>query len=265
MSLWQPASARLPSESELPMSQHNFQGFVPRGAERDGEEDLDANLIRIMVHPTLFGVIDQVIDAFQVHHPEARFRIHQGDQTELNRLLEEFTMFDIVFSGEIADAVQLVVRRQASESKVLAVGRLALWAPLESARSMRVLELQPEGRISLPLASSPYHRAAREVLQRHELEEVYAQRLRTTRLNEDQFELIRSRQTPAGIIEYHRLVLAGVHQQRDVLKIPANHHGSITHSATLMKGSQGRELANLFWDYVFSDRGQRIFRESGFD
>lgn len=251
------------SQSDLPMSQPNFQGFVPEQRSRD-ERDEDPRLIRLMVHPSMSWAADQLLDAYQKKNPESRFRIHQGSQDDLIDLIEDNHTFDLLLDGEISEGMVMVNQGRAIETRVLALGRVALWAPLETVRSLRVLSLRNDA-IGLQHESSPYHRAGKEVLERQELLETYRSRLTPMRLGQSLYDQVNNREIPAAFIEYQRLVQAGLNDRREVLKMPANHHGSITHSATLMRAGSEREEAMAFWDFLFSSKAQQLLDASGFD
>jgi len=251
------------SQSELPMSQPNFQGFVPEQRSRDEREE-DPNLVRLMIHPTLAWVTDKLLDKYQEKYPDSRFRIHQGSQDDLLDLIEDNYTFDILLDAEISEGMRMVSQGRAVETRVLAVGRVALWAPLETVRSLNVLSLRRD-KIGLQHESSPYHRAGKEILERSELLEEYRSRLEPMRLGQDLYAKVNDREIPAAFIEYHRIVQAGIQKRREVLKMPANHHGPITHSATLMRAGAGREVAMDFWEYLFSNPAQKILDDAGFD
>ncbi|WP_404418512.1 molybdate ABC transporter substrate-binding protein [Marinospirillum sp.] len=251
------------SQSELPMSQPNFQGFVPENRNRDEREE-DPNLVRLMIHPTLTEVADKLLDEYQAQNPDSRFRIHQGSQNDLLDLIEDNYTFDLLLDAEIAEGMEMVEQGRAVETRVLALGRVALWAPLETVRSINVLSLRDD-KIGLHHESSPYHRAGKEILERHELLEDYRSRLEPVPLGQSLYEQVNDREIPAAFIEYHRIVQAGIQRRREVLKMPADHHGSITHSATLMREGADRDRVMNFWEYLFSDSAQKILEDAGFD
>ncbi|SFB84236.1 ABC-type molybdate transport system, substrate-binding protein [Marinospirillum celere] len=252
------------SQSDLPMSQPNFQGFVPDQRRHMDEREEDPNLIRMMVAPSLYAVTNLLLDTYQEKRPESRFRIHQGTPDDLLDLLDDNYDFDLLLDAEISDGMARVKDGWAVRTQVLAVGRVALWAPLETVRSTRVLSLRNDP-IGLQHASSPYHRAGREVLERNEVLEEYENRLTPVRLGESLFDKVKNGDFPAAFIEYHRLVQAGLHERREVLKMPSNHHGSITHSATMMRHGQSKDNVQEFWEFLFSDQAQRILKDAGFD
>ncbi|MDR9469010.1 substrate-binding domain-containing protein [Marinospirillum sp.] len=251
------------SQSELPMSQPNFQGFVPENRNRDEREE-DPNLVRLMIHPTLTEVADKLLDEYQAQNPDSRFRIHQGSQNDLLDLIEDNYTFDLLLDAEIAEGMEMVEQGRAVETRVLALGRVALWAPLETVRSINVLSLRDD-KIGLHHESSPYHRAGKEILERHELLEDYRSRLEAVPLGTSLYQKVNDREIPAAFIEYHRIVQAGIQRRREVLKMPADHHGSITHSATLMREGADRDRVMNFWEYLFSDSAQKILEDAGFD
>jgi|GEM_PF-1547354 molybdenum ABC transporter molybdate-binding protein len=251
------------SQSQLPMSQPNFQGYVPENRNRDERED-DPEIIRLMIHPTLAWVADKLLDEYQTRNPDSRFRIHQGSQNDLLDLIEDNYTFDLLLDAEIADGMEMVKQGWAVETRVLALGRVALWAPLETVRSINVLSLRND-KIGLHHESSPYHRAGKEILERHQLLEEYRSRLEAIPLGTSLYQKVNDREIPAAFIEYHRIVQAGIQRRREVLKMPADHHGSITHSATLMREGADRERVMDFWEYLFSDTAQKILKDAGFD
>lgn len=255
------------SQSQLPMSQPNFQGFVPeqrqRGREQD-ERESDPNLIRLMVHPSLYWVTHSLLDAYQKKHPQAVFRIHQGYPSDLLDLLEDNFNFDILLDGEISEGMAKITSGWAVKTRVFALGRVGLWAPQETVRSTRVLSLRSDN-IGLPYEQSPYYRAAKEILERNELLEKYESRLQPMRLGEDLFTQVQQGKIPAAFIEWQRLVEAGLDQRREALKMPRNHHGSITHSATLMHEGQGRDVVMPFWEFLLSSEADQLLKQAGFD
>lgn len=256
--------ARSMTQSDLPMSQPNFQGFVPEQRRSADEREDDPNLIRMMVHPSLYWVTNSLLDAYQDKNPDSRFRIHQGTPDDLLDLLDDNYNFDLLLDGEISQGMARVSDGWAVKTRVLAVGRVALWAPLETVRSTRVLSLRSDP-IGLPHESSPYHRAGREILERNELLDEYESRLTQVRLGENLFDKVKDGQFPAAFIEYQRIVQAGLAERREVMKMPANHHGPITHSATLMRYGESKDIVQEFWEFLFSTQARRILSDAGFD
>lgn len=250
------------SQSELPMSQFNFQGFVPESRHERGRDE-PADLIRLAVDPDLEWVLHRVIDRYQ-ENSQRPFRIHVGHHQQVEDFLDDGEVFDIIISGRMRDAHQFVRRGLATESRVWAVGRVALWAPLETVRSTSVLRLQNQA-IGLPPATSPYHQAALDILERHEMLEEMQPRLQEVSPFQNYFELIRTREIPIGFLPYQRTVEGGVAQQRAVLKMQANHHAPVIHAATLMRAGQNREEVALFWAHLFGPATVRILREAGLD
>jgi len=252
----------LQSESKLPMSQFNFQGYVPE-SKASGNKDEDPNLIRIHVDPDLYWVLNQVIDNFQLEHPSP-FRIHQGKGDDHSNLLDDGYTFDLVISAEMDYVQSLFNRKAAPEVQVLALGRLGLWAPRETVRSTSVISLQT-GAIGLMPEDSVYHRAALEVLERHELDKKVNNRLTTMTAFQDLFVQIQENEIPLGFLPWNRLVQGGIDQRREVLKLKAEHHGAIVHGIALTNAGNAREEVKTFWRFIHGPKGKAVFKASGFD
>lgn len=257
-----PLYASRMSQSELPMSQFNFQGFVPDSKEnRRGEED--PNLIRLMVNPSFYWTINQVIDQYQQQHNRP-FRIHQGSYQDFINLIEDGETFDLVIFDQMAQAHELLAQKRATEARVLAIGRIGLWAPLESARSLTVINLQ-NGPIGLMPEHTMQHQAAREVLERGEMLRSVEPRLQTTTEFQDLYSLIEKREIPMGFLPWQRIIEGGIQQQRDVLKLPGNHHSSIIYAAALTRAGSTRMDVKHFWQQLFEPASQNTLKQSGFD
>ncbi|MBE0508699.1 MAG: substrate-binding domain-containing protein [Marinospirillum sp.] len=257
-----PLYASRMSQSDLPMSQFNFQGFVPDSKEnRRGEED--PNLIRLMVNPSFYWTINRIIDQYQQQHNRP-FRIHQGSYQDFINLIEDGETFDLVIFDQMAQAHELLAQKRATEARVLAIGRIGLWAPLESARSLTVINLQ-NGPIGLMPEHTMQHQAAREVLERGEMLRSVEPRLQTTTEFQDLYSLIEKREIPMGFLPWQRIIEGGIQQQRDVLKLQGNHHSSIIYAAALTRAGSTRMDVKHFWQQLFEPASQNILKQSGFD
>lgn len=253
------------NQSALPMSQFNFQGYVPesRGESRRNLQE-DPQLVRLLIDPSLNWVINQVIDQYKTGH-DVPFRIHQGTQQDLERLQGEGEQFDIIIYSELSRAHALLVQKKATEARLLAVGRMGLWAPLESARSLSVLNLQPNGAIGLPGEGSVHNQAAREIMERGNLLPAMEKRLHPANINQDLYQLVRTHELPLAFLPWQRLVEGGVQQQRDVLKLPSSHHSPITYGAALTSAGSQRGHVTEFWSFLTGSASKAIFQSAGFD
>lgn len=252
----------LQSESKLPMSQFNFQGYVPESKESRNKDE-DPNLIRVHVDPDLFWVLNQAIDNFQKEQ-QLPFRIHQGQGDDHSNLLDDGYTFDLVISAEMDYVQSLYNRKAASQVQVLALGRLGLWAPRETVRSTSVISLQ-NGAIGLMPENSVYHRAALEVLERHELDKKVQKRLKTMTAFQDLYAQIQANEIPLGFLPWNRLVQGGIDQRREVLKLNSDHHGAIVHGIALTNAGNAREDVKAFWRYLHGPKGKAVFKAAGFD
>ncbi len=252
----------LQSESKLPMSQFNFQGYVPESKESRNKDE-DPNLIRVHVDPDLFWVLNQVIDSFQKEQ-QLPFRIHQGQGDDHSNLLDDGYTFDLVISAEMDYVQSLYNKKAATQVQVLALGRLGLWAPRETVRSTSVISLQ-NGAIGLMPTDSVYHRAALEVLERHELDRKVKSRLKPMTAFQDLYTQIQTNEIPMGFLPWNRLVQEGIEQRREVLKLKTEHHGAIVHGIALTNAGNAREDVKTFWRYIHGSKGKAVFKAAGFD
>ncbi|GLR64360.1 hypothetical protein GCM10007878_17980 [Marinospirillum insulare] len=250
------------SESKLPMSQFNFQGYVPESKESRNKDE-DPNLIRIHVDPDLYWVLNKVIDNYQLEH-SSPFRIHQGKGDDHSNLLDDGYTFDLVISAEMDYVQSLYNSKAATQAQVLAIGRLGLWAPRETVRSTSVITLQT-GAIGLMPEDSVYHRAALEVLERHELDKKVKKRLKTMTASQDLYAQIQENEIPMGFLPWNRLVQGGVSQRREVLKLKAEHHSALVHGIALTNAGNAREEVKDFWRYIHGAKGKAVFKAAGFD
>jgi len=252
----------LQSESKLPMSQFNFQGYVPESKESRNKDE-DPNLIRIHVDPDLYWVLNRVIDNFQLEY-NSPFRIHQGKGEDHSNLLDDGYTFDLVISAEMDYVQSLYNHNAATEVRVLALGRLGLWAPRETVRSTSVISLQ-DGAIGLMPEGSVYHRAALEVLERNKLDKKVKSRLVSMTAFQDLFAQIQENEIPMGFLPWNRLVQGGVDQRKEVLKIRSDHHGAIVHGIALTNAGSAREDVKTFWRFIHGAKGKAVFKAAGFD
>lgn len=255
------AWANSSNESNLPMSQFNFQGYVPDNKSRSRDED--PNLIRVHVDPNLYWVLNQVIDSYQLQE-KSTFRIHQGKNEDHANLIDDGYVFDLIISAEMGYLQTLHRKKTTTKIQVLALGRLGLWAPRETVRSTSVVTLQT-GTIGLMPENSVYHRAAIEVLERHEIDKKVKPRLQAMTAFQDLYTLIDTNEIPLGFLPWNRLVQAGIEQRREVLKLNSNHHGAIVHGIALTKQGSTREDVKNFWRYVHGPKGKAVFKAAGFD
>lgn len=256
------AWANASNESNLPMSQFNFQGYVPESKQSRKKED-DPNLIRIHVAPDLYWVLGQILDSYQLQQTST-FRIHQGKDADHANLINDGYVFDLIVSNEMDYLQNLQRKNTISEIRVLALGRLGLWAPRETVRSTSVVTLQT-GAIGLMPEDSVYYRAALEVLERNNIKTQVQKRLKSITVFQDLYTLINTNEIPLGFLPWNRLVQAGIEQRREVLKINSDHHGVIVHGIALTKQGSSRNDVKDLWRYINGAKGKAIFKAAGFD
>lgn len=256
------AWANTTNESDLPMSQFNFQGYVPESKQSRKKED-DPNLIRIHVAPDLYWVLGQILDSYQAEHPST-FRIHQGKDTDHANLISEGYVFDLIVSTKMDYLQSLQRKNTLSKIQVLALGRLGLWAPRETVRSTSVVTLQT-GTIGLMPEGSVYNRAALEVLEYNKIKTQVKKRLKSITVFQDLYTLIDTNEIPLGFLPWNRLVQAGIEERREVLKINSDHYGAIVHGIALTKQGGSRNDVKDLWRYIHGPQGKAIFKAAGFD
>lgn len=247
--------------NDLPMTRFNYQGYAVDEKKAKAKEE-DPNLIKIFTDPDLYLVINKLIDEFNIKakHP---FRIHQGNLNDLDKLLEEGYSFDLLATGKLEDA-QSLTSALVSKVELLAVGRLALWAPGETSRSLNVLKLQTKP-IAMVNKASAYHDAVNEALQSVELDLIVKSRLTPLGLFDDVYEKVAQKEFTSGFLPYSHLVEAGIQKRKDVLLINAGMHAAITHGLALTSDGQYSEPVLDFWNFALSNQGRKILIKAGFE
>lgn len=247
--------------NDLPMTRFNYQGYALDEQKAKAKEE-DPNLIRIFTDPDLYLLINKFID---VYKPKERqpYRIHQGSLNDLDKLIEDGYEFDLLALGNLDDANKLL-GSQVNKVELLAVGRLALWAPGETSRSLNVLKLQnkPIARVH---PTSAYHAAIDEALVSAKLDLIVKSRLTPLGLFDDVYEKVAQKEFTSGFLPFSHLVEAGVEKRKDVLLIDANLHTAITHGLALTNEGNLSPYVTEFWEFIFSPAGRKIVLGLGFE
>lgn len=259
VSVW--ANTLNSSRGSLPMTRFNYQGYALEEEQIKAKED-DPNLIKVFTDPDLYLVINKLIDVYDPNS-EQPFRIHRGSMNDLDKLLEDGYSFDLIFTGKLEDAHGLT-RSLVSKVDLFAVGRLALWAPGETSRSLNVLKLQHKP-IAIVNKNSAYYEAINDSLKTVELDLLVKHRLLEVSLYEDVYEKIAQKEFTSGFLPYSHLVEVGAHKRKDVLLVNDEYHAAIVHGLALTQDGQYSQPVKDFWEFILSTRGNQIIKAAGFE
>lgn len=260
---WLTTASASSRDPRLPMDHFNFQGYVPDSRHNRQLAEEDPSLVRLHVSPNLSWLVNQLIDAYQLNHQQT-FRLHEGWGDDHSNLLDDGYIFDLVITDTLAYPQELLLKRAATEIRLLAVGRLALWAPQETVRSTNVIRLQT-GAVGLMPEPSVYHQASLEVLASKELLSQVQARLQPATVFQDLYQLIATNEIPLGFIPWNRAVQEGIHKRPEVLLLDAKYHSAITHGIAITNAGAQRPEVQEFWEFIFSPKGRSLINANGFN
>lgn len=185
--------------------------------------------------------------------------------------LESGAPFDLFFSADAAYPRKLESDglTEPGTRCTYAVGRLAIWMPADSS-----VNLQSEGwkallnpnvqKISIANPShAPYGRAAVAALRNAGLYERIRAKLIFGENVSQAAQFVQSGNAQAGIVAMSFAVSPAMKAGK-IWEVPTNSYPPIEQAAVILKGSQDKDAAKLFVDFVKSARGTEILLRNGF-
>ena len=180
--------------------------------------------------------------------------------------------FDLFFSADVEYARKLEAGGQAEPGTLYnyAVGRIVIWMPQGvtvdlHAQGMNALLDAAIQKIAIANpAHAPYGRAALAAMkkagiyERVELKLVYGENISQTA------QFVQSGNAQAGFIALALAIFPAMKDSGKMWLIPAELHPPIEQAAVVLKGSQKKEAAKAYLEYIKSAAGRNVMNKYGF-
>jgi molybdate transport system substrate-binding protein len=179
--------------------------------------------------------------------------------------------FDLFFSADSSYPARLIDQGLAEKSSLYryAMGRLAIWAPLDehlsvSEKGFRALLDTRVSKIALANPEhAPYGRAAVAALQKAGVYEQIKSKLVYGENISQAAQFVQSGSAQAGLVALS-LASSPSMQNGDRWVVPAAYHSSLEQAAVIITSSKNKKAASDFLDFVKSSEGREVLLRYGF-
>lgn len=225
---------------------------------------LAAPVLRIAAASDLRPVGTKWVERFQQRYPDLQVDIVYGSSGKLSRQIEQGAPFDIFFSADERYPAQLSAQGHAhGMPKRYAKGRLVLWWSREQDISWDVLEQADVRHIAIAHPDhAPYGQRAQQAIQHQPQASILVDKLVRGENVAQAMQYVVSGAADAGIVA--RSLMSDISQGRFVL-VDESLHDPLWQSVMLTAQVSDAAMADAFLELVFSDEGQALLQEFGFD
>lgn len=246
-------------------------GETGREAARSSEARKDQSLT-IAAAADLKFAFAEVIEEFTRDHPEIAVTPTFGSSGSFFTQISNGAPFDLYFSADIAYPRKLVeagLGIRETEFRY-AIGRVVVWAP--STATIDVLHLGIESLLhtsvrKIAIANpqhAPYGRAAEAAMRHYGVYDRVKDRLVLGENVAQTAQFIESGAADIGIIALSLAMAPGMRGKGTYWTIPGDAHPAIEQGGVIIATTKRREAAQLFRDFVVSDRGRKVLAKYGF-
>jgi molybdate transport system substrate-binding protein len=186
-----------------------------------------------------------------------KIRFTLGSSGSLKQQIENGAPFDVFLSANEQYVRDLAAAGLVTDATVYAIGRIALWSPNGSVRSLADLKKPSVIHVAIPNPQhAPYGVAAREALRSKgvwkevEPKIVYGENVRQA------LQFAESGNVEAVITSWTLLIGKG-------MLLPAEWHAPIRQTGAILKSSAQQEAARRFLKFLTSPETQKILTDGG--
>ena len=225
-------------------------------------------VLRIAAASDLRPVGTKWVERFQQRYPDLQVDIVYGSSGKLSRQIEQGAPFDIFFSADERYPAQLSAQGHAhGMPRRYAKGRLVLWWPREQDISWQSLEQADVRHIAIAHPDhAPYGQRAQQAIQRQAHVSILVDKLVRGENVAQAMQYVVSGAADAGIVARSLMsnAMSNTSQGRFAL-VDESLHDPLWQSVMLTAQVSDAAMADAFLDLVFSDEGQALLQEFGFD
>ncbi len=216
--------------------------------------------------------MDELVRVFQQENRGIKVRVTYGSSGNFFAQLAQQAPFDIFLSADAVYPRRLVDQGEGlNDSEFLyAVGRLVLWAPMDSpiqVESMGLRSLLDPSVKKIAVANprhAPYGRAAVEVLKNVGVYEQTRERLVFGENVAQAAQFVHSGVADVGILALSLLMAPSINDGGRRWPIPPAAYAGIDQVGVILQWTLQREAAEHFRDFLLGPRGRKTFKRYGF-
>jgi len=186
-----------------------------------------------------------------------KIRFTLASSGSLKQQIENGAPFDVFLSANEQYVKDLAAARLVTDATVYAIGRIALWSPNGSVKSLADLKKTSVIHLAIPNPEhAPYGVAAREALESQGVwkavdpKVVYGENVRQA------LQFAESGNVDAVITSWTLLIGKGT-------LLPAEWHSPIRQTGAVLKSSKQQEAARRFLQFLLSPETQKILNDGG--
>ena len=233
----------------------------------------EQTVVRVAAATDLKFALDEMVDLFQVQHPNIKVQVTYGSSGNFYAQLSNRAPFDVFLSADVDYPHRLVRERLASEDDefLYGVGRIVIWVPQSSSIDVEKLGmkslLSPDAR-KIAIANprhAPYGRAAEAAMKSMGVYEQVKNRLvlGDTVLQAGQF--VESGSADIGIISRSHALAPSLRGKGRYWEVPLDAYPRRAQGGLIMSWAQDRSAAVALRDFVLGEEGRTILRRYGFE
>ena len=216
--------------------------------------------------------MDELVRVFQRENPEIRVRVTYGSSGNFFAQLAQQAPFDIFLSADAVYPRRLLDQGEGlKDSEFLyAVGRLVLWAPVDSSvqvESIGLRSLLDPSVNKIAIANprhAPYGRAAVQVLKNMGLYEPVREKLVFGENVAQAVQFVHSGVADVGILALSLVMAPSIGNGGRRWPIPPAAYTDIDQVGVILRWTLHREAAEQFRDFLLGPRGRKTFKKYGF-
>ncbi len=225
-----------------------------------------AGEIRVAVASNFMPTAKQLARQFEADSGHS-IKLASGSTGKLYAQIRNGAPFEAFFAADVKRPELLEQQGSALPGSrfTYAVGKLVLWSPRADLVDQEGEVLKSGDFRFLALANprlAPYGRAAEQVLRKLERWHGLQQRLVRGENIGQTFQFVKSGNAALGFVARSQLHRSGKPIQGSVWEVPQTLYQPLQQQAVLLKQN---DAAQAFLDFVRSDQGRQIIRQSGYD
>src|SRR5215469_6599328 len=227
-----------------------------------------AEKITVAAAADLKFAMDEIIASFKASHSVDEISVTYGSSGSLSTRIEHGAAFDIFFSADVGFANALKDEGlAATDPKLYAVGRIALWSAVREASKMRLRDLDDPRIRGIAIANpkhAPYGRRAEEALRalglwdRLQDKIVFGENIAHTA------KYVQSGAVEIGIIALSLALNRELASKGGYALIADNLHSPLEQAYVITKQGGEKSLAKAFAAYLENPDARRIMIKYGF-
>ncbi len=217
-------------------------------------------------------VMNELVRVFQKENRRIKVRVTYGSSGNFFAQLAQQAPFDIFLSADAVYPRRLLDQGEGlKDSEFLyAVGRLVLWAPMDSpvqVESMGLRSLLDHSVKKIAIANprhAPYGRAALEVLKNMGVYEQTREKLVLGENVAQAVQFVHSGVADVGILALSLVMAPSIRDRGRQWHVPPASYADIDQVGVILRWTLEREAAEEFREFLLGPRGRKTFKRYGF-